>query len=111
MAEASGVSMVIEVGRLPLLPGARELVRRGNRTRASRSNRVFAEAALQVEAAPDPLRTEFLFDPQTSGGLLISVSAEQAERVVQQAQAAGATAACVVGSVIEQQPARLVIRP
>ena len=111
LAEASGVTMVLDVQRLPLLPGADELARRGNRTRAGKSNREFAAPAMRVEGEPDPLRTEFLFDPQTSGGLLLSVPAEQAETAIQHARDAGAVTACVVGSVTERQPVRLIVRP
>ena len=57
------------------------------------------------------MRVEFLFDPQTSGGLLISVPRERADDLVAYAKAAGASAACIVGSIVPQQEARIVIRP
>lgn len=111
MAEASGVTVVLEVGRLPLLPGVEDLARRGNRTRASATNRQFAAQRMRVEGQPDELRLEMLFDAQTSGGMLISVAAEHAEQVVQAARSGGALATCVVGSVVEKQDASLVVRP
>jgi selenide,water dikinase len=111
MADASGVTAVLEVHRLPILLGAELLVDPGNRTRASRSNREFAERRLRFEGQPDEARVEFLFDPQTSGGLLISVPRERAEQLVAYAKAAGASAAAVVGSIIPEQDARIVIRP
>ncbi len=111
MADASGVTAVLEVHRLPILPGAEPLVEPGNRTRASRSNREFAERRLRFEGQPDEARVEFLFDPQTSGGLLISVPRERAEQLVAYAKAAGASAAAIVGSIVPQQEARIVIRP
>jgi selenide,water dikinase len=111
MADASGVTVVLEVHRLPILPGAESLVQGANRTRASRSNREFAEARLRFEGQPDEVRAEFLFDPQTSGGLLISVPRERAEDLVACAKAAGASVACIVGWIVPQQDARIVIRP
>jgi selenide,water dikinase len=111
MADASGVTAVLDVHRLPILPGAELLVERGNRTRASRSNREFAEPRLRIEGRPDEVRSEFLFDPQTSGGLLISVPQERAEDLVAYAKSAGAAATCIVGSIVPQQDARIVIRP
>jgi len=111
MAEASGVTAVFEVHRLPILPGAAALAQQGNRNRACRSNRKFAEPRMRVEGQPDELLTEFLFDPQTSGGLLISVPQERAEQLVARAQAAGAAAACIVGAILPQQDVRIVIRP
>ena len=111
VADASGVTAVLEVHRLPILPGAELLVERGNRTRASRSNREFAEPRLRIEGQPDEVRSEFLFDPQTSGGLLISVPQERAEDLVACAKNAGAAATCIVGSIVPQQDVRVVIRP
>jgi selenide,water dikinase len=66
---------------------------------------------MRIEGRPDELLSEFLFDPQTSGGLLISVPQERADQLVARAQAAGAAAACIVGSVLPQQDVRIVIRP
>ncbi len=103
MAQASGVAVVIEIERLPLLPGAAELARKGNKTRASASNRSFAERTMRIEGRPDPLKLEFVFDAQTSGGLLISIAADRADQLVERAKAGGADAACIIGSVQEQQ--------
>lgn len=111
MAAASGVTAVLEVHRLPILPGAAALAQQGNRNRANRSNRAFAEPRLRIEGRPDELLTEFLFDPQTSGGLLISVPQERADPLVAHAQAAGAAAACIVGTILPQQDARIIVRP
>jgi selenide,water dikinase len=110
MAQSSGVTLILEVDRLPILPGAEELARRGNHTRASATNRAFAESFMRIEGRPDPIRSEMLFDAQTSGGLLISVAADRAQELIENAQAAGAEATCIVGSVQEQQDVSLIIR-
>ena len=111
MAEASGVTLVLDVHRLPTLPGAELLAQQGNRNRANRSNREFAQAHLRIEGQVDEVRAEFLFDPQTSGGLLISVPAARAAALVDGARQQGAAAACIVGSVQERQDVQIVIRP
>lgn len=111
MAQASGVTLSVQLGSLPILPGAEELARSGNRTRASVTNRAFAEPHTQIDSGSDPIRQEMAFDAQTSGGLLISVPAERADELVNQARSAGAEATCVVGSVIEkQEPAVILAR-
>ena len=110
MAQASGVSVTIELNKLPLLPGAKQLVQQGNKTRASATNRGFATPHLRVEGSPDPLLMEFVFDAQTSGGLLISVSADSADSLVEQARAAGASDAAVIGKVGEVESASLILR-
>ncbi len=111
MAEGSRVTLVFELGKLPLLPGAEALAHRPYLTRASTTNRTYVESALRIEGKPDGTRLEFFYDAQTSGGLLISVPAERAEELVAAARARGAAAAGVVGEVIERQEAALIVRP
>ena len=110
MAQASDVCVELEVGRFPLLRGAEALAGSGNETRASATNRSFAEPMMRVEGRPDPMRVKFAFDAQTSGGLLISVAEDRAEELVQQARSAGAESACIVGRVTAKQDKSLVLR-
>jgi selenide,water dikinase len=110
MAEGSQVTLVLELSRLPLLPGAELIARRPFLTRASASNASYVASSLRIEGQPDPARLEFFYDAQTSGGLLISVPADRAEELVTLAQAKGATASCIVGEVVEASDVRLVVR-
>ena len=110
MASASGVTLALDLERLPLLTGAMELARRGYQTRASASNRNFAQSSLRIEGKPDPVLEEFAFDAQTSGGLLIAVAVEQAEKLVEHARSAGATATCIIGEVLELEEVSLILR-
>ena len=110
MAGSSGVTLVFELGRLPLLPGAYELVKSGNKTRASTTNRQFAEPLSRIDADLDRTLLEFAFDPQTSGGLLIAVPADRAEETVRLAREGGAEATFIVGHVVEKEDVDLVLR-
>jgi selenide,water dikinase len=110
MAQASGVTCVLQVNDVPSLPGVSDLVRGGFQTRASDSNRRFAASSMSIQGEPDSIHLELAFDAQTSGGLLISVASDQAERAVQVARDAGAQAAAVVGWVEEKQDYSLVLR-
>ena len=110
MAQASGVTLILELNRLPILFGAKQLARQGNKTRASATNRAFAEAFTRIEEPADSLTLEVAFDAQTSGGLLVSVAADKAEELVATARAAGAEATCIVGRVIEKQDVSLILR-
>jgi selenide,water dikinase len=111
MAEASGVTIEIEVGRLPLLAGALELVNKSNTTRASASNRQFVSQSLRIADGVDAVRQEFVFDAQTSGGLLISLPPESVEDMLQRVRAAGAIQASLVGRVTARGAATLVLVP
>jgi selenide,water dikinase len=111
MAEGSKVALVFDVGRLPLLPGADVFARRRFLTRASATNAQYVAAGLRVEGKPDPVRLEFFYDAQTSGGLLISVSADRAETLVKAVCDRGGVSTCVVGEVVERRDTALVLRP
>ncbi len=110
MALSSDVTLVIELDRLPLLPGSRELAKKGNKTRASVSNRDFSKTTVQIAADADPLLTEFVFDAQTSGGLLVSINEQKADELIDRARSGGAPATCVVGHVETRSDAAVIIR-
>jgi selenide, water dikinase len=78
MALASGVTLEIEAGRLRFLPGAVEYARAGAIPAGLKNNRGFAECAVEAVSAPATEIEDLLYDPQTSGGLLISLSEEDA---------------------------------
>ena len=112
MANASNVTMSIELSKLPVLSGAADLAARGNKTRASATNRSFSAATTQLLDGLDALQSEFLFDAQTSGGLLISVPEQHAEELVRQARDRGAEATCIIGRVEpRQQETSLIVHP
>lgn len=110
MAQASDVTVVLEMARLPTLPGSEELARRGNKTRASATNRRYSEPHMRIEGQPDETRLEFAFDAQTSGGMLISVDESRSEELVKRVIENGGLAACIVGEVLSQQGVPLIIR-
>ncbi|MBQ16510.1 MAG: selenide, water dikinase SelD [Planctomycetaceae bacterium] len=109
MAQASDVTLVIETSCLAVLPGAAELAAAGYHTRASQTNRNAADSLMQIQAGADPMRLEMCFDPQTSGGLLISVRAEDAEHLVASCREGGSETAAIVGRVVEKTDVFLVL--
>lgn len=109
MALGSGVRLALEVGKIRILEGALEAIEAGCIPAGLHSNREFAECFVeQAEGAeiPDSVRT-LLFDPQTSGGLLIALPAQNALRLVEELCAAG-YAAAAIGQVVEGSP-RIVL--
>lgn len=103
MAQASGITLVIDLKKLSILPGALELAKKGFITRANKTNREFSQAMVAIDPAADQQLLEMVFDPQTSGGLLISVSEENAERLVNRINEEQPDQAVIVGSVREKQ--------
>jgi len=110
MASASSVALLLDLEALPVLPGAAKLAAAGNQTRASATNRSAAAASMRIEGDGDALQLEMAFDPQTSGGLLISVPAGRADELVEKCRLAGAAATAIVGEVGEQHDAPLIFR-
>jgi selenide,water dikinase len=111
MADGSQTTLVISLERLPLLPGAENLAHKPFFTRANATNAAYVQPFLRIDGKPDPVRLEFFYDPQTSGGLLISVAADKAEALVQDLRKRGAARACIIGEVTAKQEAALVLQP
>lgn len=91
MAVGSQVTLEIESGRIPLLPGAREAVEAGAIPGGLNNNREFAASCVEAVDINLALLT-LLYDPQTSGGLLIALpeaDAFELERVLPGAQTVG----------------------
>jgi selenide,water dikinase len=93
MAAASGVTLEIDVGALPFIPGAFELV--ANRSGGMKSNARHFAGGVAGAAEIDPAVLDLLFDPQTSGGLLAAVDPATADRAAAVLAGAGVLAARV----------------
>jgi selenide,water dikinase len=92
MAAGSGVSLRLDSAKVPLLEGALDCVRDGMIPGGLNNNRDFAECLVSYdEKIPEEIRT-ILFDPQTAGGLLLSVARAYAEALLVALQNAGVTA-------------------
>jgi selenide,water dikinase len=76
VAERSGVRLVLEAGAWPVLDGALEVARAGEKTGGDRRNRDFAAAYVTADGVADELVT-LGWDPQTAGGLLVSLPADR----------------------------------
>jgi selenide,water dikinase len=98
LAERSGVRAVIDSGTLPLLPGALELASAGVRTGGDRRNREYA--APHVESHATEALEALAYDPQTAGGLLVSIPAERAP-VLEATLASGGIVSARIGRVEE----------
>lgn len=105
MARGAGARIEL-TAKPPVLPGVQDLLAAGVRTGAS--NRNWASYGDQVEGVgPGPL-CDLLTDPQTSGGLLIAATGDQAEALLSLAQAEGFEAS-VVGGVVGGEPGVTVL--
>jgi selenide, water dikinase len=99
LAEASGVRLRFVFDRLPILEGARRYARQWLFPGGASDNRLHYGPRVQIAEEIEEADAMLLFDPQTSGGLLLAVPAAQLEAFLARAQAIG-QAAWVVGEVL-----------
>ncbi len=101
MAAASKVSLVIDHRAIDFLPEARDLARRNFLPGGLKRNIEFISNCVEfAEIIPEDIRN-LLYDPQTSGGLLLSVSREDSARLVDSLAATGVPAK-EIGEVVEK---------
>lgn len=86
MANASGVSLHIEYSKIPLLSGARRYAERGLFPGGAFDNKGYFEPDVTFADPVDEPAQMLLFDPQTSGGLLLGLAPEKLDAFLQQAQ-------------------------
>jgi selenide,water dikinase len=99
VALGSGVSIRLHAARVPLLEGALECVRAGFVPGGLNANRDFAECLVGYEGEIASEIKTLLFDPQTAGGLLLSVAGDDAADLLVALKAAGVPAV-VIGEVL-----------
>jgi selenide, water dikinase len=96
---ASNVSLRIDSTKIPLLAGAVESVRAGCVPAGLKANREFAECVVEFDPKVDEIIKTLLFDPQTAGGLLLSMSASASDRFLRIVRDRGGDST-IVGDVL-----------
>lgn len=108
MANGSGVSIRVDHASVPLLSGALEMAELGMIPAGAYRNREYLSEEIFVDKYVPLSIEDVLYDPQTSGGLLISVPEKQGERLAAQLREDGEKAA-VIGYVEEKQEFSIVV--
>jgi len=110
MAMASQVGMLIQSENIPVFPDAMEYARLGLIPGGAHSNRQFFSCRVDVDPRVSSLLIDLLYDPQTSGGLLISLPSGEAERLVATLKKDENIDSFVVGKVVEEPRGKIQIR-
>ena len=108
MAAASHATLVLDAATLPLIPGVLKMVA-ANKSGGMGTNRQHFEAGIEFGASVAAELQDLVCDPQTSGGLFLSVDPDEAEFALEALKKAGVPA-CFVGFVESSTPFRLKIR-
>ncbi len=107
MAAGSNVTIEIEANSLPIIPGVLDMAA-GNKSGGMTTNRDYFASGIEFGPDVSEARQDLVFDPQTSGGLLISVAAESADQVMKNLRETGIQAV-FIGTVGTKSGKRLVI--
>jgi selenide, water dikinase len=108
MARASRCTLVIDVRSVPLLEAALDLVEQ-NTPGGGRTNQAHFESGVVVDSDLDPLRIQLLYDPQTSGGLLVAIAEAATDGTMRALNNAGVSAH-LIGSVTRERTEAIRLR-
>jgi selenide,water dikinase len=100
LARGSDVQIDLIYQNLPFYPNALRMYQKGENTGSNKANRKLAEGAWEISTRKSAEEQALLFDPQTSGGLLISVVDSQADDLISRLKKEGLETAVRVGEVV-----------
>jgi selenide,water dikinase len=105
MAAGGGVHGVVDFSALPFYQGALDMYNKGQTTGSNKANRgLVARYPLVLARTLTSSQEELLYDPQTSGGLMLAVPKDQAPRLLSDLRAAGIGYAAMIGEIIAGSP-------
>jgi selenide,water dikinase len=110
MIEGTNVSLVIESAAVPFFPEAKELAEAGMIPGGLYRNRDFRKSMVDIASEVPGYLADILFDPQTSGGLLIAVPAPKAPLLLDKLHQAGISEAAIIGEVVAKPRGRIIVR-
>ena len=105
----SELGIEIRAEKIPVIPKALEYAGMGLVPAGAYKNREFRESMVDFAPSVDRLIQGILFDPQTSGGLLICVEKESADDLVKSLKKKGVNDAAVIGEVLPKPEGKIVV--
>jgi selenide,water dikinase len=107
MIEGTGLGLVINAAAVPTFPEAKEYYDMGLVPGGLGRNREFRKDMVDMDKSISEFSQDILYDPQTSGGLLIAVPKAKAPRLLKDLHEKGVKEAVVIGEVIEDKRGRI----
>jgi selenide,water dikinase len=110
MSAGSGCEIIIDYNKLPIYPDALDMYAKGETTGSNKANQQLVESQrLDVQRELSSMDVGLLYDPQTSGGLLLSMPADQADALLQALHLAGVEYAVKIGEVTKNASGIILI--
>ncbi len=106
----SGVTAEIYFDRIPVFDGILGLVKKGVIPGGVERNREYASRYVLVEDGIDEEMQAVFYDPQTSGGLLISMDEKKGEELVSRLKKKGVKQAEIIGKIISKSKGKIVLK-
>ena len=110
MIEGTDIGMVIYSSQVPFFPEVKELSEMGMVPGGLHRNREFRISMVEISPEIPLFMVDVLFDPQTSGGLLISVPGSEAEPLLDRMNKEGIEEAAIIGEVVAEPKGRIVVK-
>ena len=109
MVVDSEFGVEIQANRVPLLPESLEYAAMGLVPAGLYKNREFRQAMVDISPSVDTFIQDILFDPQTSGGLLICVDRKSTEDLADRLKEKGMDKTAIIGEVLPEPKGRIVV--
>ena len=109
MVTLGEVGFKLNWNKIPLMDRAERWAKAGLIPGGAHSNREYREELLDAEMDVEEWMLDVLFDPQTSGGLLIAAPESVANEMVKQIRTRGFPAAAIIGDVVAEPKGRIII--
>jgi selenide, water dikinase len=110
MIERTDVGMIIHADAVPYFPEAKEYAEMGMVPGGTARNRDFRIKMVDIDKNVSKVMVDILFDPQTSGGLLMAIPSDDAEPLLKKMRRAGIKEAAIIGEVVAKPKGRIVVR-
>jgi|TARA_Y100000310_G_scaffold159111_1_gene158554 selenide,water dikinase len=102
-------TVVLEYTKLPFYPAALDMYKKGETTGSNPANKSLVDGRLELQTTLADAEEELLYDPQTSGGLLLSLPAAEAGDLMARLSSAGVATVARIGEIIAG-PAGVIVR-
>ncbi len=109
MVTGSDTGIEIFAEKVPVFEGTREYAEKGLVPGGTKKTRAFREKDVIFSPSIDPIMQDILFDPQTSGGLLICVENNMDHRLVDELRQKGVESATVIGKTVSEPKNKIVV--
>ena len=109
MVVGSGCGLRLNADTIPILPEAIEYAAMGLLPAGASKNREFREPMVEFSSSVNPVIQDLLFDPQTSGGLLICLNRDDADKLVDELDEKSIHQSVVIGEVISTPPEKILV--